>query len=112
MRGVELFIGGITMSKKKEVVLGVKADGLGAEEIVEEVSVEEVSIEEASIEEEFKLTEMKVACSSGAVLNVRKEPDGEIVRTIPYGEKVQVSNIENGWAQIGECEFVMSKLLK
>ena len=107
MRGVELFIGGITMSKKKEVALGVKADGLGAEEIIEEVSVEEVSVEE-----EFKLTEMKVACSSGAVLNVRKEPDGEIVRTIPYGEKVQVSNIENGWAQIGDCEFVMSKLLK
>ncbi len=110
------------MSKKKEVALGVKADGLGAEEIIEEVSIEEVSIEEASIEEasieeasieeEFKLTEMKVACSSGAVLNVRKEPDGEIVRTIPYGEKVQVSNIENGWAQIGDCEFVMSKLLK
>lgn len=57
-----------------------------------------------------KKTEIKYVYNC-SVLNVRKKPNGTIVRTIKKGTKVNVYEINGTWARIGTNEWVSNKYL-
>ncbi|MCQ2457316.1 MAG: SH3 domain-containing protein [Clostridia bacterium] len=63
-----------------------------------------------------KVTDWYSACPNGKPLNVREYPSKEakILAKIPYGEKVGVDHIVNGWAMIvwgSQDAWVQSSLL-
>lgn len=47
-----------------------------------------------------------------ANLRIRKEPDGEILGNFKIGTKVVIINEEDGWSELEDGRFVMSKYLK
>lgn len=57
------------------------------------------------------------ACPNGKPLNIRDQPNknSKIIWTIPYGDKVYVGKIRNGWAELngGPCAgyYVQASLL-
>lgn len=46
------------------------------------------------------------------ILNVRKSPNGEILRTIPNGTKVEVAEELNHWCKLIDGTYVMKRFLE
>lgn len=65
---------------------------------------------EEAVEEKPKTLEIKYVYNC-SVLNVRKKPNGTIIRTIKKGTKVNVYEISGSWARIGVNEWVSNKYL-
>ena len=65
---------------------------------------------EEPVEEKPKELEIKYVYNCEE-LNVRKKPNGTIVRTIKKGTKVNVYEISGSWARIGTNEWVSNKYL-
>jgi hypothetical protein len=45
-------------------------------------------------------------------LNVRKEPNGEVVKTTPNGTKVEVAEELDKWCKLVDGNYVMTQFLK
>lgn len=45
-------------------------------------------------------------------LNNREQPDGKILKVFDLGTKVKVVTEKNGWSQLEDGTYVMSKFLK
>lgn len=45
-------------------------------------------------------------------LRVRKKPNGDILKVLMPGTKVEVKESKNGWTQLKDGNYVMSKFLK
>lgn len=93
-------------------------DETPVEEVKEDQVVEEVKEEEPIVEETPKVEEtkkLKLVPEFGKVtaslLNVRKEPNGEIVKTLKANEQVSILGEEGDWYMI-DNGYVMKQYIQ
>ena len=94
----------------------VEEPAVVAEEVLEDVKIEEPKVEEEKIEEtpvKVESSEKNGIVTGSLSLNVRKEPNGDIIKTIAPNEKVIIKDEDGDWFKISSPVegFVMKKFI-
>lgn len=101
------------MPKRSKLFDEAPVEETKEEQVVEEVKEEEPIVEETPKVEENK--ELKLVPEFGKVttslLNVRKEPNGEIVKTLKANEQVSILGEEGDWYMI-DNGYVMKQYIQ
>ena len=73
---------------------------------VEEVTAEPAVVEEPVAEKPEKKSDTPTQYRLKALMNVRANPNGRILKTLPAGTVVQVASIDNDWLHLTDGTFI------
>ena len=67
----------------------------------------EGQVEETEAPVQEQLTQDGQSYRLKALMNVRRKPNGAIVRTLPAGTTVEVTSVENDWLHLKDGTFIL-----